>query len=43
MRSVRADTGRYEVKDWSQTQGSLFQAVKMEKMMVSFAIVCGAR
>lgn len=25
----------YRVKDWSQTQGSLFQAVKMEKMVVA--------
>ncbi len=25
----------YSVKDWSQTQGSLFQAVKMEKMVVA--------
>ncbi len=25
--------GEYQVKDWSQTQGSLFQSVKMEKMV----------
>lgn len=25
----------YRVRDWSQTQGSLFQAVKMEKVMIS--------
>ncbi|MEH6588161.1 MAG: lipoprotein-releasing ABC transporter permease subunit [Halioglobus sp.] len=28
-----------EVKDWSQTQGSLFQAVKMEKLMVSLLLL----
>lgn len=27
------------VKDWSQTQGSLFQAVKMEKVMVSLLLL----
>ncbi|MEP5568072.1 MAG: lipoprotein-releasing ABC transporter permease subunit [Halioglobus sp.] len=27
------------VKDWSQTQGSLFQAVKMEKIMVSLLLL----
>ena len=26
--------GQYEVKDWSETQGNLFQAVKMEKTVV---------
>lgn len=26
--------GQYQVKDWSQTQGSLFQAVKMEKIVI---------
>jgi len=25
---------KYDVKDWSQTQGTLFQAIKMEKTMV---------
>lgn len=25
----------YDVKDWSQTQGSLFQAVKMEKLVIA--------
>jgi lipoprotein-releasing system permease protein len=30
----------YQVKDWSQTQGSLFQAVKMEKIMVSLLLLC---
>lgn len=26
---------RYRVRDWSQTQGSLFQAVKMEKVVIA--------
>ncbi len=29
----------YKVKDWSQTQGSLFRAVKMEKLMVSLLLL----
>jgi lipoprotein-releasing system permease protein len=29
----------YVVKDWSQTQGSLFRAVKMEKLMVSLLLL----
>ncbi len=29
----------YEVSDWSQTQGSLFRAVKMEKLMVSLLLL----
>jgi lipoprotein-releasing system permease protein len=29
----------YTVTDWSQTQGSLFRAVKMEKMMVSLLLL----
>lgn len=29
----------YEVRDWSQTQGSLFRAVKMEKLMVSLLLL----
>jgi lipoprotein-releasing system permease protein len=29
----------YTVKDWSQTQGSLFTAVKMEKLMVSLLLL----
>jgi lipoprotein-releasing system permease protein len=29
----------YSVKDWSQTQGSLFRAVKMEKLMVSMLLL----
>lgn len=32
-------TGDYAVSDWSQTQGSLFQAVKMEKVMVSLLLL----
>jgi lipoprotein-releasing system permease protein len=35
MAEVRAQLGDgFSVKDWSQTQGSLFQAVKMEKIVV---------
>ena len=30
----------FEVRDWSQTQGSLFRAVKMEKIMVSLLLLC---
>lgn len=29
----------YRVKDWSQTQGSLFRAVKLEKLMVSLLLL----
>lgn len=29
----------YTVKDWSQTQGSLFRAVKLEKLMVSLLLL----
>jgi lipoprotein-releasing system permease protein len=28
-------SSQYQIKDWSQTQGSLFQAVKMEKIVVA--------
>ena len=31
--------GDYTVKDWSQTQGSLFRAVKLEKVMVSLLLL----
>lgn len=31
--------GLYRVKDWSQTQGSLFQAVKMEKTMIALLLL----
>mgnify|MGYP003145245257 CR=1 FL=1 len=35
MSELRVQLGdNYRVKDWSQTQGSLFQAVKMEKIVV---------
>lgn len=41
MAEIGADLpGNYQVKDWSQTQGSLFQAVKMEKIMVSLLLLC---
>lgn len=30
---------RYVVRDWSQTQGSLFRAVRMEKLMVSLLLL----
>ncbi|GAB5449954.1 MAG: lipoprotein-releasing ABC transporter permease subunit [Halioglobus sp.] len=30
---------QFKVKDWSQTQGSLFRAVKMEKLMVSLLLL----
>lgn len=33
------DQQKYTVKDWSQTQGSLFQAVKMEKIMVMIMLM----
>lgn len=36
MHQVRANLGdEFRVRDWSQTQGSLFQAVKMEKIVVA--------
>lgn len=43
---LKADLGdAFTVKDWTQTQGSLFRAVKMEKLMVTlllFAVVAVA-
>lgn len=33
-RAGEALSGEYQVRDWSQTQGSLFQAVKMEKLVI---------
>jgi len=40
MAAVAAALPRgYAVKDWSQTQGSLFRAVKMEKLMVSLLLL----
>ena len=36
MKAIKQQLGEgYSVKDWSQTQGSLFQAVKMEKIVVA--------
>ncbi len=36
LSTINSDLGNgYTVKDWSQTQGSLFQAVKMEKIVIS--------
>ncbi|MFK8048887.1 MAG: lipoprotein-releasing ABC transporter permease subunit [Halioglobus sp.] len=32
--------GEYQIKDWSETQGSLFRAVKMEKVMVTLLLLC---
>ncbi|MDO3382716.1 lipoprotein-releasing ABC transporter permease subunit [Gilvimarinus algae] len=35
LSGVRAELGEtFKVRDWSQTQGSLFQAVKMEKLLI---------
>ncbi|MGQ9425188.1 lipoprotein-releasing ABC transporter permease subunit [Gilvimarinus sp. F26214L] len=31
--------GDYQVRDWSQTQGSLFQAVKMEKILIMLMLM----
>jgi lipoprotein-releasing system permease protein len=40
MGDLAGDFGEsYTVKDWSQTQGSLFQAVKMEKIVIA-ALLC---
>lgn len=40
MRSLAAELpASYLVKDWSQTQGSLFRAVKLEKVMVSLLLL----
>lgn len=37
---LRAELGAdYSVTDWSQTQGGLFQAIKMEKAMVGFLLM----
>jgi lipoprotein-releasing system permease protein len=36
---VQSFPGDYKVSDWSQTQGSLFKAVKMEKLMVSLLLL----
>ena len=42
--AIMADLGKdlgpgYQLTDWSQTQGSLFQAVKMEKRMVTLLLM----
>lgn len=40
MQSLARQLGEdYEVRDWSQTQGSLFRAVKMEKLMVGLLLM----
>jgi lipoprotein-releasing system permease protein len=40
MRALSAQLpASYVVKDWSQTQGSLFRAVKLEKVMVSLLLL----
>lgn len=40
MRAVRNQLpAQFTVKDWSETQGSLFSAVKMEKVMVSLLLL----
>ncbi len=36
---ARSLASEYDVSDWSQTQGSLFKAVKMEKVMVSLLLL----
>lgn len=40
MQSVAANLGEgYRVRDWSETQGSLFQAVKMEKILIMLMLM----
>jgi lipoprotein-releasing system permease protein len=39
LRLARDLPAHYTVKDWSQTQGSLFRAVKLEKLMVSLLLL----
>lgn len=40
MRAIAASLpGEYRVTDWSQTQGSLFRAVKLEKLMVGLLLL----
>ncbi|MCL6414775.1 lipoprotein-releasing ABC transporter permease subunit [Aestuariirhabdus sp. Z084] len=36
--AANAMPGRYYVRDWTQTHGSLFQAIKMEKTMVGLLL-----
>lgn len=39
LSQVKRDLGDdFQVKDWSQTQGSLFQTVKMEKLMIALLL-----
>ena len=38
-RIARTLPAQYTVRDWSQTQGSLFRAVKLEKLMVSLLLL----
>ncbi|MGH1440322.1 MAG: lipoprotein-releasing ABC transporter permease subunit [Cellvibrionaceae bacterium] len=33
------ESGQWDLRDWSQTQGSLFQAIKMEKRMVTLLLM----
>jgi lipoprotein-releasing system permease protein len=39
LRLARDLPAHYTVRDWSQTQGSLFRAVKLEKLMVSLLLL----
>ena len=40
MAALMADLpGDFRVRDWSQTQGSLFRAVRLEKLMVSLLLL----
>jgi lipoprotein-releasing system permease protein len=40
MQSVATDLGgNFRVRDWSETQGSLFQAVKMEKILIMLMLM----
>ncbi|RLA51867.1 MAG: lipoprotein-releasing system transmembrane subunit, LolC/LolE family, partial [Gammaproteobacteria bacterium] len=39
LRIARDLPAHYTVRDWSQTQGSLFRAVKLEKLMVSLLLL----
>jgi lipoprotein-releasing system permease protein len=39
LRLSRGLPAHYTVRDWSQTQGSLFRAVKLEKLMVSLLLL----
>jgi len=39
LRLARDLPAHYTVRDWSQTQGSLFRAIKLEKLMVSLLLL----